>query len=139
MKKWNEWVAGDAMNREDCVRAIGEIAQGLMDGSIKGVPAGYKLETIRFNMMSEGERQDDYCDTLGALAKITPATAPALSGAQIRAIREKTGLNQFDFADKLGVSRDAVNSWECGRRKPGAAIRKILALIDGGSLDAKEL
>jgi len=37
---------------------------------------------------------------------------------EIRAIRQSLGLNQADFAERLGVSKDTVNSWEQGRRTP---------------------
>ena len=133
MKKWNEWTAGEKMIREDVTRAIGEISQGLLDGSIKPLAAGYALEAIRFNMMDDGARQDDYLDAIHhVMSEVSPATAPDMSPERIKAIREQMGLNQFDFAAKLGVSRDAVNSWECGRRKPAAPIRKILELIENG-------
>ena len=135
MKKWNEWIAGDEMSQRDVVDALGQISQGLLDGSIKGLMAGHRLGTIRFNMMGSGERQDDYCEILYNLSKINIKDVREFSSIEIKNIREKTKLNQFDFADKLGVSRDTVNSWECGRRRPGAAIRKLLELINADALD----
>lgn len=38
---------------------------------------------------------------------------------QIRARREKLGLSQEKFAQRIGVSVESVRSWESGRRIPG--------------------
>jgi predicted transcriptional regulator len=43
-------------------------------------------------------------------------------GELIRTFREKMGLSVDEFADNLGVSRQAVWYWERGRRKPRRAI-----------------
>ena len=37
---------------------------------------------------------------------------------KIRELRESNGLNQKQFADRLGVSRAAVCYWEKGSREP---------------------
>lgn len=36
----------------------------------------------------------------------------------IKKLREERKLSQKDIADHLGVTRQAVNSYECGRREP---------------------
>lgn len=36
----------------------------------------------------------------------------------IKKLREERNLSQKDVADHLGVTRQAVNSYECGRREP---------------------
>lgn len=36
----------------------------------------------------------------------------------IKKLREERNLSQKDIADHLGVTRQAVNSYECGRREP---------------------
>ena len=132
MKHYKDIVAGDKLSQKEIVKALGDIAQDLMAGKLKAPAAGNYLEKIRFNMMDGGERQDDHIDALHAITQVAVDTSPEYSPAQIKALRDKTGLNQFDFADKLGVSRDTVNSWECGRRKPSPAIRKLLELIETG-------
>ena len=32
----------------------------------------------------------------------------------IKTYRNKRGLNQYEFAEKLGISPQAVSKWECG-------------------------
>ncbi len=44
----------------------------------------------------------------------------------IRAARKKLGLTQKDFAETLGKSLQAVQSWEYGRRKPSATVIMLL-------------
>ena len=48
-----------------------------------------------------------------------------------RVVREELMLSQAGFADLLGVSTRAVQSWEQGWRKPSSALQKsiLLALI----------
>jgi putative transcriptional regulator len=48
----------------------------------------------------------------------------------VRAIRRKLGLTQRDFAEKFGFGFDAVRDWEQGRRRPVAAARSLLLVID---------
>jgi putative transcriptional regulator len=48
----------------------------------------------------------------------------------VRAIREKTGLSQADFADQFAISPRTLQEWEQGRRVPDATVRAYLTLID---------
>ena len=50
-------------------------------------------------------------------------------GALIRARRQQLGLHQPEFADRVGVSRNAVSSWETGRSYPSRKIGKIEAVL----------
>jgi putative transcriptional regulator len=45
----------------------------------------------------------------------------------VRGIRKR--LRQERFADRFGLSVDAVRHWESGRRQPEAAARALLTLI----------
>jgi len=48
----------------------------------------------------------------------------------IVSLRKKLGLTQVELADLLGVSEQAVQSWESGRRNPSVVAEKaLLALI----------
>ena len=128
MKKWNEWSAGDEMSRSDCIQAIGEIAQGLMDGSIKGLAAGYRLEAIRFNMMNLSEREADYkasAATLGKLggsvkseAKAKAAKENGKKGGRPRKmnveLKKVAGSSQgkiHDFRGTFNEIHDWVSKW----------------------------
>ena len=50
-------------------------------------------------------------------------------GEQCRLIREHQGLNQTEFGQSLGVSRNTVSGWETGKYKPSnrhwRAIREL--------------
>jgi putative transcriptional regulator len=48
----------------------------------------------------------------------------------VRAIRERLGLSQSDFARRFGFRLDAVQNWEQGRRRPAGAARAFLKVID---------
>lgn len=48
----------------------------------------------------------------------------------VKAIRKKTTLKQNEFAEALGVSVAAVQSWETARRIPNGAARKLLLILE---------
>lgn len=52
------------------------------------------------------------------------------SEVNVAAIRKATGLSQDLFAKRYGFSAAAVKDWEQGRRKPEAAARTLLIVID---------
>lgn len=43
----------------------------------------------------------------------------ALAPEDIRALRQRLGLTQAEFARRLGVATITVHTWESGRRRPG--------------------
>jgi putative transcriptional regulator len=47
----------------------------------------------------------------------------------VRALREKLGLSQTDFAALFGFSVRSLQDWEQGRRQPEIPIRAYLAVI----------
>jgi putative transcriptional regulator len=48
----------------------------------------------------------------------------------VRAIREKCGLTQAEFARRYGISPRSLQEWEQGRRQPEGAVRAYLLVID---------
>lgn len=62
--------------------------------------------------------------------------APALTAAQIRAIRVKAGVSQAVFAQHIGVTTGLVSKWECGDKNPSRMALKVLALVKAKGLDA---
>jgi putative transcriptional regulator len=48
----------------------------------------------------------------------------------VRAIREKLGLSQAQFADKFGFPLATLRGWEQGRRCPTGASRNFLVVIE---------
>ena len=49
----------------------------------------------------------------------------------VRALRKIIGLTQAEFAAMLGVSKDAVVSWEFGRNELSATFARRIALVTG--------
>ena len=54
---------------------------------------------------------------------------------RIRYLRDKSGLTQTDLANKLGISRSAVNSWEMSLTSPSLANLVEMSKIFKVSLD----
>lgn len=52
-------------------------------------------------------------------------------GERIRDLRIKKGLTQTELAEKLGISRQAVNNYETGDAKPGDDLKKNISEILG--------
>ena len=48
----------------------------------------------------------------------------------LKAIREKLGLTQKEFAQTFQLSLSAVRDWEQGRSKPDGAVRAYLIVIE---------
>lgn len=55
---------------------------------------------------------------------------------QIRGLREGLGLSQQEFADRIGVTKQAVSSWETGASSP--SIENLLRMVNacGAKLDS---
>jgi putative transcriptional regulator len=47
----------------------------------------------------------------------------------IAALRAKTGLSQFEFAQSIGVPKGTLLNWEQGRREPTGAAQVLLAIL----------
>jgi putative transcriptional regulator len=48
----------------------------------------------------------------------------------VRAIRERTGMSQAEFARHYGFSVRTLQEWEQGRARPDSAVRAYLVVID---------
>ena len=56
--------------------------------------------------------------------------AIARQPVEVRALRDRLGLTQEQFALNYGLELDAVRNWEHGRREPDRAAKSYLAAID---------
>jgi DNA-binding transcriptional regulator YiaG len=67
---------------------------------------------------------------------LTPEQYEQLYREKIKLARMQLNLTQPEFADKLGVSLQAVSGWESGRRFPRARMRRRIDrfLEDAGVL-----
>ncbi len=54
------------------------------------------------------------------------------TGEKIKVLRTRLGLTQTELGEKLGVKKNAVSKWECGRVDdiPGSKIRAMCTLFD---------
>lgn len=56
-------------------------------------------------------------------------------GRRIRAARALVGLDQADLAERLGVHRNSVSSWETGTTEPRVSEFVAIAALTGQSLE----
>lgn len=47
----------------------------------------------------------------------------------VKAVRQKVGMTQREFASRFGFGYDALRDWEAGRRTPERAARVLLTVI----------
>lgn len=83
-------------------------------------------ENTNFNRIMAG---------LGEVVDIVEGRAQAArvyvpEDVDVKAIRGRLGLSQTEFALRFGFSAAAVRDWEQRRRKPEAAARVLLKVID---------
>jgi putative transcriptional regulator len=48
----------------------------------------------------------------------------------VKAVRQKSGLTQAEFARRYGISPRSLQEWEQGRRQPEGPVRAYLLVID---------
>ena len=48
----------------------------------------------------------------------------------VRALREKSGMSQSQFAERYGFNPRTIQDWEQGRAKPDSAVRAYLTVIE---------
>ena len=58
-------------------------------------------------------------------------------GRRIKQIRKNKGLNQTDFAKRIGATLPAVSNWETGKNLPNN--ERLKAIADIGNLTVDEL
>lgn len=82
-------------------------------------------------------------DQVGALDKSTMrdieafclTKVEALSGEDIRALREREGISQAVLARHLNVGAKLVSDWERGAKHPSGPSLKLLVLVRAKGLD----
>ena len=58
-----------------------------------------------------------------------PSRVRRVEDADVKSIREKTGLSQSQFALLIGVSLKTLQNWEQGRRRPVGPARALLKIV----------
>lgn len=62
--------------------------------------------------------------------RVQPARIYVPEDMDVKAIRAKLGLSQVAFAARFGFTASAVKEWEQRRRRPEAAARVLLRVIE---------
>ena len=60
--------------------------------------------------------------------KAKPSRVTAFNSADVRAIRERLGKSQSEFALMIGVSVATLQNWEQGRRRPDGPAQALLKI-----------
>ena len=53
-----------------------------------------------------------------------------MTGEEILTLRERLEMSQDAMAKKLGVSRQTINNWESGRKRPSPLAQRQLARLE---------
>jgi len=64
------------------------------------------------------------------------AALPNYTGRQIRRIREREKFSQPVFARYLAVSKNLVNDWERGIKKPAGPTKRLPSIVEKRGLAA---
>lgn len=101
-----------------------------------GITRPSETEAAEIPDRSDGRwvRRSDYGSLKEAMAAARAAAlegipAHGVANIDAKAVRARTGLTQDEFARRFGLSPDALQNWEAGRRTPDAAARVLLAVI----------
>ena len=62
--------------------------------------------------------------------EITLRTRQIVIHDDVKAVRERSGLSQAQFADRFGFNSRTLQEWEQGRSQPENAMRAYLKVID---------
>jgi|26BtaG_2_1085354.scaffolds.fasta_scaffold16602_2 putative transcriptional regulator len=65
-----------------------------------------------------------------SLRQLSQGEVGRVTSPAIVKTRQQTGLSQRQFADRLGISINTLQSWEQGQRKPSGAAASLIKLID---------
>lgn len=74
--------------------------------------------------------------TMRVFDKMCLTPIRALTGAQIRALREREHASQSVFAAHLNVSKGLVSQWERDEKRPAGPSLKLLTLVAKNGLSA---
>src|SRR6266700_1696976 len=56
-------------------------------------------------------------------------TRVEIGGGEVRAVRERSGMTQQQFADTFGIGLGTLQKWERGERRPSGAAKSLLRVM----------
>ncbi len=62
--------------------------------------------------------------------KVTVEPVKVYEAAEVKKIRNSTGMSQKTFASYVGVSDKTVEAWEAGTNHPSGAASRILSMME---------
>ncbi|MBR4341308.1 MAG: helix-turn-helix domain-containing protein [Lachnospiraceae bacterium] len=62
--------------------------------------------------------------------KVTVEPVKVFDAAEVKKIRNSTGMSQKIFASYMGVSDKTVEAWEAGTNHPSGAASRLLSMIE---------
>jgi putative transcriptional regulator len=65
-----------------------------------------------------------------AKGDMEPSRVFTVEPPDVKAVREKTGLSQSEFAHMIGVKVKTLQNWEQRRRQPTGAAAALLTIFD---------
>ena len=83
------------------------------------------LEKSTISFIMKLEKRDGECEVFDIMTM----------AENIKTYRNKRGLNQYEFAEKLGISPQAVSKWECGQSCPSIENLCVISEILDVSID----
>lgn len=83
------------------------------------------LEKSTISFIMKLEKRDGGCEMFDIMTM----------AENIKTYRNKRGLNQYEFAEKLGISPQAVSKWECGLSCPSVENLCVISEILDVSID----
>jgi putative transcriptional regulator len=99
-----------------------------VSASKKSKTASPKLQTARGRSLMKG--LIEFQEFLEGKRQLVVHHYDVPDPIDVRAIRERSGLSQIEFARRFAISPRTLQDWEQRRREPDSAIRAYLTVID---------
>ncbi len=107
------------VGRSNCMKKIIRVSVDLNNPS--SFPKGYVnkklLDATSERLIKLHERQDDL-EAMQDAAKYA------------KGVRERIGLSQLEFSNRIEVSLETIRNWEQGKRSPTGAAKALLKILD---------
>jgi len=95
--------------------------------TLKGETDWHRLEAMDDLEVRRAAESDPDAQPLTARQLATACRVPEVD---VREVRRRRNMSQAAFANSYGLTLDAVQDWEQGRRPPNRYARILLAVID---------
>ena len=92
----------------------------------KGARDGNTRETLGRRIIRSVDQAIAWADGKDVRVRVTTVHVPVVD---VRSVRRKLGLKQWEFANKFGFRTATLRNWEQGRTRPDGPARTLLAVI----------